>query len=253
MLEVLQAAHWSYLVDSEWKERGGIMLCAPPGALKTTALTSLDVHHDTLILSDINVNTMTRLIDDIGCGRYHTLVFPEFEKIYQRNPQTSLNLEGHIKAMVEEGFRIPSFVDQRAPGAPAKCLVIGAITPSCIRRHLERWIDNGFARRFLWITYNFDTSVITDAIDDWKKADLTTDVILSMKNKKIPYILTPGESHKLRSMVKHQRGQETPFVLLKKIACVLKQRDLLMKESRTMAIMTDFAESLRPNGTQLTL
>jgi len=42
--------------------------------------------------------------DDIAGGRINTLSFLEMEKIYQRHASTSSNIEGHLKAMVEEGF-----------------------------------------------------------------------------------------------------------------------------------------------------
>lgn len=229
------------------------MYNAPPATLKTTMILQLNGYPDSLPLSDINVSTLNSLLDDIASGRYHTLLFPEYEKIYQRNPQTALNVEGHIKQLVEEGFRVPSYMDARAPGRPAQCFILGGVTPACVRRHLKRWIENGFARRFLWATFSFKSTVIADSIERWKKLELNGFRQLNILEASIPYSLTREESRAIRLMIKHQTGQETPFVLLQKIACVLKHKDKLGGTNECFALLEDFAESLTAEGAILTL
>src|SRR6476646_6884687 len=131
LLEVIDAAHLSYYVESPFPSRGGLMLVGPPGVLKSTFIASgLSDYPSALVLSDLNVQQLVRLRDDLSGGRYTSIGFTEFEKLYQRASSTSENIEGHIKALVEEGFTRASFEDQRMATMSARALVVGAMTYS---------------------------------------------------------------------------------------------------------------------------
>ncbi|HMD53731.1 MAG TPA: hypothetical protein VKJ65_04190, partial [Phycisphaerae bacterium] len=140
------------------------MFVAPPGQWKSTVIeVSTEHYSDSIVLSDVNVQTLNAMHDELG-QKINTLAFPAFEKIYERNPQTSANIEGHIKALVAEGLSLASFEDQRMPGSyKARSLVIGGIPPVVHRRRFADWRDNGFYRRFIWSFFHFkDPRVIID-------------------------------------------------------------------------------------------
>lgn len=258
LMQVLLAAHFSYKVEGEFLQRGGIMLVAPPASLKSTIISSsyIDIH-DALCLSDINIQTLIPMRDDIAGGRINTLSFLELEKIYQRHPSTASNIEGHLKAMVEEGFTNASFEDQRMQCLQARALVVGAMTPSLQRMKYTAWRENGFLRRFLWCMYQMkDKQLLMDAIDNWKKLGMSdVDLPIGMSQKSIDPRMEQKESTQIRVMLRYQPGQETPYVLMKKIFCVLRywNRKDDNPSKKAMAVMNDFSESLRKDGAQLTL
>lgn len=248
LIQVLHASHWSYLVEGEWDERGGVMIVAPPASFKTTAIKTLESFDKTLVLSDANVPGIMRLRDDIASGVYTTLAFTEYEKIYQRNPQTAMNVEGHLRAFTDEGFKLGSHEDSRMVEHKARCLVIGAMTYSCYTKNYSRWMETGFARRFLWSHYTLrDRSVIADSVHRWAKIHFRGLQVLTMKHQKLPYNLTEVESAQIRSLMRWQPGAETPFALLKKIGCVLKHLD----PKNFMITLKDFAESLTKEGSKM--
>ena len=247
IVEVLSAHHQSKYVNGEFEQRGGIMVVAPPGTLKSTLIKlALEDYPDALLLSDMNVNTLTSLKNSLLDQRYVTLGFGEFEKLYQRNPATATNIEAHVKALIEEGFARASFEDQRAPVMPARCAVIGGITPSMYSRKFTQWQENGFARRFIFPSYTLaNPDAIMDAISNWKAISFGKVMTQTPVPKKIPYNITPKENAILKKSILNQPNHETPFVIVKKIFCVLKWR---YSPTKAMDIYQDFAQSLQTKG-----
>jgi hypothetical protein len=253
LVECCIAAHLSSRVNGPYNERGGLIFVAPPGQWKSTVIEIATEHYsDAILLSDINVQTLNAMHDELG-QKINTLAFPAFEKIYERNPQTSSNIEGHIKALVAEGLSLASFEDQRMPGSyKARSLVIGGIPPVVHRQRFAAWRDNGFYRRFIWSFFHFkDPQVIIDAIHDWKKIDLEFDVPV-VPSKKLEVDITEQESIKLFRMLRYQSGEAIPLVLLKKMFCVLKWRHK-KDPSQAMKIIEDFATSLGKSPAELTI
>jgi hypothetical protein len=252
LVEVLSAHHQSKFVNGDFEQRGGIMLIAPPGTLKSTIIKlSLEDYPDTLILSDLNVNTLTALKNSLIDSRYSTLGFGEFEKLYQRNPATASNIEAHLKALVEEGFQRASFEDQRIPVMAARCAVVGGITPSCFSKKFAQWQENGFARRFLFCSYTLrDPDTLMEAISEWKMIEFGKVSSQIPLPKKIPYTITEQENLMLRDSIKAQPNRETPFVIVKKIFCVLKWR---YNPKKAWDIYIDFAQCMQKNGAFLEL
>ena len=251
-IEVLSAFHQTKYVTGDFGQRGGLMVIAPPGCLKSTLIKlSLEDYPDALLLSDLNVNTLTQLKNSLIDSRYNTLGFGEFEKLYKRNPATASNIEAHLHALVEEGFSRASFEDQRMPSFEAKCAVIGGITPSCYARRFNGWLESGFARRFLFCSYVLaNPDAIMNAIERWKHVSLGKVMLNSPGNKKIPYVMTSEEQKFIRKVIGGQPTHEGPFISCKKILCVLKWRH---DPKKAMEIFEDFAECLESKGAQLEL
>jgi hypothetical protein len=255
LLEVLDAAHLSKHVNGPYTQRGGIMILGPPATLKTTFIkNALEDHHDALVLSDVNIQTLISLRDDLRTGRYNTLAFTELEKLYQRRADTASNIEGSLKQMVEEGFHRASFEDQRLSISKTRCMVIGAMTNDFYARHFDEWEKSGFARRFLWCNIELENAYkLMDAVAAWELLSLGEYRSKSPGNKSIPYNVTKAENDQLRLMLKTQRGTITPFVLLKKILCVLKWKYGKREHGKPMRIMRDFSECLTDHGAQIHL
>lgn len=252
LIECISAVHQSKYVNGDYAQRGGIFLVAQPGMLKSTFIKqALEEYPDSLILNDINITTLTQLKNSLLDGRYSTLGFGEFEKLYQRNPATAVNIEGHIKALVEEGLLNPSFVDQRSPGMVARCAVVGGLTPSCFQRQFTKWENNGFLRRFLWCNYTLQNpDAIIDAISKWRLLSFGKVVVKTPGNKRIPYDLTKEEDGMIKHIIMQQPSRETPYVIAKKIFCVLKWRHNAKKAKE---IFTDFSACLSSKGAFLEL
>jgi hypothetical protein len=243
---VVNAAHLSASVESPFTQRGGLMMVAPPGNFKSTLLKfTLENYPDAIVLSDINVQTLMPMRDEIAAGRYRTLGFPAFEKIYERQQATASNVEGIIKAMVDEGFSEASFQGHRMLGKfEARCCIIAAIIPSLYRDKFQKWHENGFSRRFLWCFYQLsDPNVLVSAIHEWKRIQFNEDETPVLPLSNLPFTVTPEESRQILVLLKNQHGKELPFIMMKKILSVLKWR-FKKHPSRPMEIIRDFSESL---------
>jgi hypothetical protein len=247
LLSVIHAAHHTWLVDSPWNERGGILIVAPPGQLKTTTINTLEMYSDALSISDINVRSLKSIRDALLGSKYRTLAFGELEKLYARNPSTAQNIEAHLKQFIEEGLRHFSFEDSGVNAMPARALVIAGLTPSMFGKQYTAWVESGFLRRFLRIQYVMkNEKAIIDSVHKWKKISMP--VMVEFQHASIPYNLNKEDSAFIMTIMKHE-SDSTPTVLLKKIACVLKTTQ--PKEWRK--ILADFAPSVGKNGALLIL
>lgn len=258
LVEVLTAAHLTAYVTSEaFPERGGIMLLAPPGQLKTTIINNSLMPYvpQAMISSDINVDTLNRTHDQMSNGQIITLALPAFEKIYERNPQTASNVEGHIKGMCDEGFLLPSYKDQRMLGqTKARVLVVGGLVKSCYERHFTRWQENGLTRRFMWSSFHLaNPEILTNAVHKWERIKFQNR-IPTVPSDKIPMNVTRAESEELRKMILQQGSDVTPYMLLKKILACLKWKfDGRSEKKIPMEIMRDFGVSLGQASAKLEL
>jgi hypothetical protein len=253
LIEVLEAAHLtSFITGCPFEQRGGIMIVGPPGILKTSFIeTALSEHPNALILSDLNVNSLMKLRESLISGRYKTIAFPEFEKLYQRKADTASNVEATIKQLVEEGFTRASFEEQDAITFKARTLVIGAMTSNFYDKKIGGWREQGFKRRFLWVAITLlDPNEIMKAIRRGKKLELN-DIYRRYPTSGIPLDVDESESKKLEAMLSAQ-WQATPYVLLKKIYSVLKWKYKNNPE-RPMQIMQEFSESIRNTYAHITL
>jgi hypothetical protein len=230
------------------------MLVSPPGSLKSYMIDqSYKGYPDTLVISDTNVQQIQSLRDDFQHGRYSTLAFTAYEKIYARHASTASNIEAHLMALVEEGFSRMSFEDPRTPMVKARALVVGGMPPAVFARHFREWMESGFNRRFLWVVFSVANPWrIKDAIREWRLIDIETYVPKIPINHEIPYSVTEQESRQLEIWLKDQRGDATPYVLLKKILCVLKWRHR-KNPARPMQIIRDLSPCLSKNGGEMIL
>lgn len=259
LVEVLCAAHLTYLVDSPFPERGGIMLVGAPGVLKSTFLDELDKQYpDAISMTDLNVKSLTRFRDQLASGIYHTLVFPELAKLYERRDETAANLEGSLRAMVAEGFQAASFEDARVSRLRARGMVMAALTPAVRDRRFEAWEESGFNRRFLWSLIRLaDASVLDEAVVMWKRIDFQVrHVPQAPMTKQIPNMTTTEERNRCRMLVKYQPGgsptQQTQ--LLVKILAVLKWwYERTGQDRSAMDVVEAFGESLGREGAELHL
>lgn len=225
LIESLIAAHFTSFVQSPFQERAGIFLVSPPQQLKSSIIKKLKLFPDAMVVSDLNYQQVNVVREDMCTGRYNTLAFVEFNKVYQRNPATASNLEGCIASLVCEGWSGPPHEDQRAARDEARCLVIGGMTKSTYTARLKSWMENGFAQRFLWVHYKLlDDSIIGDAIATQEPIDLSGD-LWTQPNGPIKWNLEPHETTTIREWCANQPGSEKlPYSLMLKIACVLKWR-----------------------------
>lgn len=261
LLQVLAAAHLSYMVDGvpeAFSQRGGIMLVGPPENLKTTMAACLGKYNNALVVGDLTVKQLVKIRDQISSHRYQTLVFPAFEKLYKRDQDTASNVEGHIQAMTEEGFSHASFEDHETFVRPAKCLVVGACVEEHYRRHDPKWRRDGFTRRFLWSQFVLDDrDLIRRAVLEWQPLKLSMfDDLPGLPSDRVPFDVSQTERRKIAALVSDQEGKSTPFVLSIKIYAMLKwrYRDKKNPAQEAMNIFEDFAESLsRTTGAALTV
>lgn len=238
LVEILDAAHLTSFITSPFPQRGALMIVGPPGALKTTFIkTALNEHPSALFLSDLNINSLMSLRDSLVSGRYRTIAFPEYEKLYQRKADTSANIEGTIKQLIEEGFSRASFEEQDAITSVARTFVVGAMTYSFYNAMIAKWRESGFKRRILWVGIKLSNpDLIMEAIRKWELIELDG-IPRRYPSKSIPFDVSEAESKTIEKMLEGQ-WEATPYVLLKKIYAVLKWKHV-KEPGRAMKIMKE--------------
>lgn len=243
LIEFIDAAQLTSYIESPFPQRGSIMLVGPPGAMKTTIIkTALGEYPSALFLSDLNINSLMALRESLISGRYKTIAFPEYEKLYQRKADTAANIEGTIKQLIEEGFTRASFEEQDAITYTARTLVIGAMTYSFYSSRIGKWRESGFKRRILWMGIKLsDPDKIMDAIRKWELIELGN-VPRRYPTNNIPFNVTDGESRYIEKMLEGQ-WEATPYVLLKKILAVLKWK-YVNEPEKPMQIMKEIRACL---------
>lgn len=217
------------------------MIVGPPGSMKTTFIrVALAEHPSALMLSDLNINSLMSLRDSLISGRYHTIAFPEYEKLYQRKAETSANIEGTIKQLIEEGFTRASFEEQDAITSTARTLVIGAMTYSFYNRMIAKWRESGFKRRILWVGIKLSNPErIMESIRKWELIELDG-IPRRYTSKEIPFDVGDAESRAIEKMLEGQ-WEVTPYVLLKKIYAVLKWKYAKTDPAKPMKIMKELS------------
>jgi hypothetical protein len=257
LIRILVSAHYSYQVvaPAGFKNvRGGIMLVAPPGTLKTSILKmALESHSGALVLSDINVQALGRLRHTIASGKLQTLVFYEFAKIYKRSADVSSNVEGTLAALVDESYHKLAFDVLEAHSLPCSALVVGAMVPQFYEQKMRYWEPDGFARRFIWSMYRLrNPCLVQEAIAKWQSVVFSPDFRFRVPLGEIPYSLTPEEAEWIQKLLANNHGIETPSILLQKIACVLRwENKILKRRDDTIEVLKDFGPSLSKKGTVL--
>ena len=255
LIEILDAAHLTAFVDAPFKQRGGIMLVGPPETLRTTCIElALEEHPSALVISDLNMNSLTGLKDDFTSGKLSTIGFLDYQKIYERHASTASNIEGTLRQLMEEGFSKTSHDDPTTPATKARTFVVAAVVEQFFKEHHRSWRQSGFLRRWLVCLFtmsNLSRNKLIGSIHDWKRLEFDGIRRISPTTP-IPYNLEEKESRFLLNLIKDQSSQATPYVLLKKIYCVLKWK-YKKEPERPLEIIRDFAPSLTREGTNIVI
>lgn len=231
------------------------MLVAPPGQLKTSMLDKLSVQPGVKLLSDLTVRAVPDLRDAIVGGRVHTLIFRDFQKIFERGIDASANTMGFLRGLVDEGYGSTGWESQAASELPTEAVVIAACTTTLLKRRIEDWKQSGFARRFLFPTYSIGSighQRIIRSIREDKKLRLNGVALLPL-GERIPITLVEKEEvdhlHRFAAM---QYGDETPLIMLRKIMAVIRwKRRRMHQKDDAMDVMLNFCQSLTERGTRL--
>jgi len=234
------------------------MIVGPPGVLKSTFLGLLDRNYNDVVnISDINVKSLNDLRDQIASKTIRTLVIPEYRKLHERHLYTAQNVEGHVRALVGEGFTSASFEDSRINRLRARCTVLSAMTPRFQTDHFRDWEESGFNRRFLWSLVRLrDADLLERAVEDWRLVEFRMAHVPPIPtNDSIPNLTTYEERREMRRLVKYQPGgsHAIQIALLSKMLAVLKWWYGLRKRSAREAMHTirSFARSLGKEGAEL--
>lgn len=258
LIDIICASHLSTYVASEFKSAGGVMFVGPPGSLRTSMLSVLEEYPNATLQSDLNTPMLGKLKGEIVNNVLRTIVFLDLQKLWERHPSVSANLEGHIRALVDEGFTGTSFQDSRVHATKARAVILGAVTDDFLSERFQGWEKSGFLRRFLWVRYRLDDPhLLMDAVVAKEKIQIGGTILPLPPSKVISDHTTEKERIELRHMVRHQIAGSTavvPFQMFCKIAAVLKWHyTRLGKPDRHMEVLRDFAPSLGKEGCELEL
>jgi hypothetical protein len=257
MMECVKAAHLSSYVQSAFSHSAGLFIVGPPGVMKTTILRALDMYEGVLTLSDVNSKMLHSVIkSQLTSNTIRSLVLPEVQRIYERDPRTAAGVEGTIRSLVEEGFSGASFEDPTVTRFTARAFVVGAMTDKFRDENWQRWNDSGFARRFMWCLVRLgDPAVLMNAVETGRMASVRDDVV-SMPTPVSQGIIPPLDGvmrKRLRPFVRKQpKPSNVQYELLCRMAAVL---DFYYKRSRmkkdAMETIQEFSACIL-NGAELT-
>lgn len=247
VFKFLAAAHHSHLVNSNAQERGGVFLLSGPGNMKSTIVkNAIGSLSGTLVYSDLTLKQLAVVRNEIAAGSYQTLAFLEVEKLYARNLSVAMNLEGVIKALVEEGFAHFAFEDKRMWVPTARCLVVGSLLQSVYNANFSRWVENGFLRRFILLKYSLSRETreaMNQEGDEGRKLPFPPH--RHIPTGTIQMNVSREESRFLRELLGSGIG-DTPLNLMRKILSVLKhnyaQGD---KSQKPLEIMEDLRDCIQ--------
>lgn len=217
--------HLTSYVKGLGEHRGGLWLVGPTGVMKSTFLDFLEPFDRALFLADLNVQGLMQLRGQLTVGAVRTIVLPEFQKLYERDPRTAANVEGTIRALVEEGYRGASFEAAGINRFKIRAMVIGAMTDDLQAQMWHRWETTGFARRFLWCLIRLeDSEMLMRAVELWRKRDFGNVLVPMTPNTlDIENNLTVRDREQIRPLVRYQpQPNNFCFEMLCKVACVLR-------------------------------
>jgi hypothetical protein len=229
-IECIKAAHLSSYVQSAFSHACGLFVVGAPGTIKTTLLECLDHYESALPLSDVNNRTLQKLKGHLTANAIRTLVIPEMQKLYERDPRTAIGVEGTLRALVEEGYRGASFDEPTALRFRARAVVIGAMPETFRDQHWDRWTESGFARRFLWCLVRLgDPAILMEAVErgvmaqyDDEPVTMNTPIALSTPNGMIPAIGAELRKRIRPLVAKQPRPANVQFELMCRMCAVLK-------------------------------
>lgn len=208
LIDFVCAVHLTSYVRTEWEARGGVMLVSRAEGMKTSVLSVLEHYHPSaLVMSDITTKGLSRIKDDVAGGMTNSLVFLDLQKLYERHAATASNLEGALRALSDEGFSSLAFESQEIAKLKARACVIGALTPRLAEVRSEAWKDNGFLRRYIWLTYRLaNPQKLYEAVVEHRRLDIGKGVIPVPRSGSIPYTVTHPEALELRKIFRYQHG-----------------------------------------------
>lgn len=261
LLRVGCALQYSYMVNSPFKQRGGLLLIAAPGNMKSTIVEAcVKPFPNALPYSDLTLKQLAVLRTPISNGVYQTLGFLELEKLYARNLSVAMNLEGVIKAMIEEGFSHFAFEDKRCWVPVARCYVIASVLDILYRQHFARWQDNGFLRRFLQFKYSLSPKAkarVKEAVHMGALIEMPP--LFPLPTTDIKFDVSLEESRQLETILGSDDMVFTPLNLLRKGLAVLKWVDRANKKGKRishptpMEYLQDLKDGFGPYGGLLEL
>lgn len=229
---------------------------APPEQLKTTFVEILSNYSNALVLTDVVTRDISKIRDGLASNRYTTLALPEMQKLYDRDSDTAANIEGNLRALMEEGF---SYVPGGSPDMrviKAKAFILAGCTTNLYENRYDRWAKSGFLRRMLICIYRLKNPwMLSEAIKKWERIEIDGEFAWTLPNwASIPHTVTKGEAIEVERWCRWQEGMVDPASLIHKILSVLRWRNKKLKRrDDSFSIVKDFAESLSKTGAEVEL
>jgi hypothetical protein len=254
LFRCLCAVHLSSYVDTPFSSRGGLMLVSPPGSMKTSILMAVaNSWPNAIPVSDLNTAQLIKMKSAMSSNQLRTLILTDMQKIAQRNPNVAANLLGNLSAIVDEGFTGASWdSNQMIPRTTARCTLLAALTDDYYNRAMEEFVNNGFARRFLWAQIRLrDPGVLAESVIHQERLAFSQDIALPPQPtmSTIPLDLTEKEIRELEPCVQYQVGRNAiAYQLIVKMVAVLKWWYKAMKiELDPFETIFEFARCLGTN------
>jgi hypothetical protein len=253
LIEVVSAACDTRYVNGPFPQRGALFLKAPSGHWKNTIIrAATNERSDGWTGNKLNGRQWNDMKEQYVGNIRTWIALPEFENIFRGATSTAAHIEGILQDVIEDGYTHGPTQDPTIPRMPARALLIAGTTPKLLERHWSSWAE-GFQRRGLWCSFRLsDPEEIIKAIRTWKRIDFGS-VFGRPASGDIAMNLDESESHMLEQLMRDQPGRYgSGYVLLKKIAAVLKWRYKRTKEpERWKDIMLEFGQCLQDKGAEV--
>lgn len=255
MQMILQYAVMSHRVKDSYGDRGGIMLVAGPGQLKTTLLRAFEYQLGVMAYSDINTTQLIELKGQITSKKVNTIVLYDVNKLYERHRSVTANLIGNLRALMSEGFSTANLdrTSHSMVSRVARALVLMAATDDCYQRNYGDWFHDGFARRVLFLNYVLDDP---SALANAAVKDIPIEIPSCYKevpvNFSLPGKLGAKEEQWLMKLSGQTAGESIPLILMRRIFILAQHFNRLdRKEPRASDLIETIVEANRKEGIEL--
>jgi len=248
--------HHSYRVHSDtFKARGGVLLLGPPGNLKTTILNTFEGQTGFHLVSDITSNSLLGIRNQILSGRIHTVAIQDLNKIYERKAETTANIMGNLRALMDEGFTQMAHENKVPVRVKARSLVLAACTSGLWENEYASWMSNGLGRRLIHSTFRLKTKgIIADAILDDNPIKIGTSHLCRVPSELI-LPLGKADSREAETLLKvlalGQMEFDVQLLILRKALVMLRWKYRDVNGNIPLELIEEFAGSFRNEGIEL--
>lgn len=213
-------------VDRDAPAPVNCLLISPPGRGKTTAIERLRGNPSLRFQSDMTWKGFLELLYEARDTQWTHVVFPEFQKVFQRRKEVWENALGLLAQAVEEGVHEINVGDESIDLGGVRLGMLGAMTTTTLRRRHHYFAEMGLLSRTLIVHWDpplkyYDTARSRRADGDGR--DAKQPITLVKPDRPALIKIGPKIGHAIDAFIYDDIGYEPrdfrPSVMARQMVC----------------------------------